>query len=83
MSEKQRKLLCEIQALEFTCCELNLYLDTHPGCDRALEDYNCYSNKLRQLIDRYTCDYGQFMNFGVGPTSRTWTWPKSPWPWEM
>ena len=41
MNERQR-LLNKIKKYDFSLKELNLYLDTHPDCRRALALFNNY-----------------------------------------
>ncbi len=83
MCEKQIKLLCEIQAVEFTCLELQLFLDTHPDEPNALSDFNACSCRLRRLLDQYCNEFGPIVSSGLQPAGATWSWADSPWPWEM
>ena len=72
----------KIQELSFSLVELNLYLDTHPGCQKALELYNRYSAQLKSLREEYNMKYGPLMNFGTCPSPDSFSWVNSPWPWE-
>ncbi len=72
----------KIQELSFTLVELNLYLDTHPNCLRALALYNKYSSELKALREEYAAKYGPLMNFGTCPAGDSFSWVNSPWPWE-
>jgi len=83
MSDNQKKLLHEIQCVEFACIELKLFLDTHPCNAGALADFNACSCRLRKLLDRYCCEYGPLLGNGLQPTGPAWTWAYSPWPWDM
>jgi len=49
MRDSRRALLDQIRAIEFMTVELNLYLDTHPRDQRALRDYNAYTQHLMML----------------------------------
>lgn len=83
MSKKDRKnMLREIQELEFYCVELNLYLDNHPDCERALADYNMYTEKLINLKNIFEMKYGPLANFGFSPSQFPWQWVEEPWPWQ-
>jgi len=44
----KRRLMRQIKETDFVLKDLNLYLDTHPGCKEALEMYNNYEKKSRQ-----------------------------------
>ncbi|MGE5551294.1 MAG: spore coat protein CotJB [Bacteroidota bacterium] len=83
MSPEQLALLKEIQAVEFTCVDLNLYLDTHPCDERALADYNANVQQLACLKNEYTQRYGPLMHFGQEPVCGQWSWICEPWPWEI
>ncbi|HMM22677.1 MAG TPA: spore coat protein CotJB [Selenomonadales bacterium] len=77
-------LLRRLQEMEFVAVELNLYLDTHPCDEEAINDYNCAVEALRQLKKEYESQYGPLLNFGMGGFSRTpWQWAMGPWPWEI
>lgn len=83
MSKKERRnMLRDIQELEFSCVELNLYLDNHPDCERALADYNMYTEKLINLKNIFEMKYGPLANFGSSPSRFPWQWVEEPWPWE-
>ncbi|TCT16290.1 spore coat protein JB [Natranaerovirga pectinivora] len=75
-------LLREIQELEFAGIELNLYLDTHPDCERALMDYNMISKELNKKKRMYEMHYGPLTNFAESPSQFPFAWVDGPWPWE-
>lgn len=82
--EKQLALLRKIQEMEFVAIELNLYLDTHPCDQDAINDFNCAVELLRKYKEKYECEYGPLLNFGFGGTSgEPWQWIQGPWPWEL
>ena len=83
VSREQMALLGEIQALEFTCLELNLYLDTHPGDECALADYNANVRQLMSLMGQYAQCYGPLMPCCHETAGCTWNWIYEPWPWEI
>ena len=79
---EQEGLLHRIQEIEFMGVELNLYLDTHPGDQRALCEYNNYSRQLRALKEQYERMYGPLCGFGFSPSQYPWRWIMEPWPWD-
>lgn len=82
MQREQLELLKTLQALEFTALELNLYLDTHPGDQRALTDYSntmCEVNRVKQL---YIMNYGPLMAED-SINQPVWRWAQDPWPWDL
>ncbi len=78
----QKEMIKKLQEIGFTLVELNLYLDTHPHCDRARELYNRYSREQAMLREEYFEKFGPTMNFGVCPAGDSFSWVNSPWPWE-
>lgn len=76
-------LLRKIQEVEFAAVDLNLFLDTHPGNQRALMDYNMITSELNRLKRMYEMQYGPLSNFGTSPSKYPWQWIESPWPWEI
>ena len=53
MQRDQLELLKELQALEFTALDFGLYLDTHPGDQRALADYSRSMTETKRLYNFY------------------------------
>jgi len=69
-----------IHELEFVRVELELYLDTHPGCKVALDYYHQTVDALNELRERYQAD-GSLL-FASGSTNPDgWDWVNEPWPW--
>lgn len=82
MMDSRNRLLLQIQEIEFAATEFQLYLDTHPCDQRALMEYNKYSNQLLMLKEQYEINYGPLQNFGFSPNYDSWGWINGPWPWE-
>ncbi len=81
---RRMEMLKEIQEYAFTALELNLYLDTHPGDNRALEQFNQVSGELTRKVEKYEECYGPLLNYGYsGGSGSHWRWVEEPWPWEM
>ncbi len=80
----RNELLRQIAQCEFTLIDINLYLDTHPNCSRALADYKCYSEQLAALKNLYDRKYGTIQNFGNSDVSNaeSWNWVESNFPWN-
>jgi spore coat protein JB len=76
-------MLREIQELEFTAIELNLFLDTHPQERAALRDFYAVRNQLMEAVRRYEEIYGPLTVTGCSPKTHQWLWIESPWPWEI
>ncbi len=83
MDRRRRELLLRIMELEFAAIDLNLFLDTHPGDQRALADYNAIAQELSRARAAYESLYGPLMPFGQAVSEGTWRWIEEPWPWEV
>lgn len=77
-------LLEQIYQCEFVLVDINLYLDTHPDCQRAISDYNCYAEQLAMLKQTYTDNFGPLENFGnaVNMCPEKWLYGTRPFPWQ-
>lgn len=71
--------LTQLQALEFVVQELALYLDTHPDDAEAFELFRQYTAMER---DARTA-YGSPLLRSETAESKTYTWLKDPWPWNI
>lgn len=82
MNRERLELLKSIQALEFSALEFHLYLNTHPGDQRALAELNNIVRELEPLRQMYIRNYGPLMPMdAVGQPC--WRWIEEPWPWEI
>ena len=82
MTRDHASSLRELQALEFTAIELNLYLDTHPEDERALADYNRIVQELAIAKREYEQIHGPLIHYGWSQSRYPWQWATEPWPWE-
>lgn len=77
----QKQLLLDIQIIAFVVKDTQLFLDTHPTCESALEYFKYYNNLLTALTDEYEDKFGPLTVYSVN-TEDGWTWINEPWPWE-
>ncbi|AGK99335.1 spore coat protein CotJB [Clostridium pasteurianum] len=78
----REELMNTIRELKFAALDLNLYLDTHPECKPALNDYNNITSDLKAVISVYESKYAPLTNFGGAESKYPWAWTNEPWPWE-
>lgn len=78
----RRKLLEEIGKVDFILVELNLYLDTHPFDQQALENMRQFQKRKKELISEYTMNYGPLMRDCMDDNAHEWKWALQDWPWE-
>lgn len=77
----RRELLKKIQEADFFALDLQLYLNTHPDCERALALYVDTIKKAKSLRNEYEENYGPLT--AARSSSKTpWQWSENPWTWE-
>ena len=75
------QMLTKISELEFTLTDLNLYLDTHPNNQEALDMFTKLSASLKSL--KY--DYAQrcrALCVNDVPNTAPFQWASTKWPWQ-
>ncbi|MBR7071738.1 MAG: spore coat protein CotJB [Clostridia bacterium] len=74
----------KLYELQFCIHELELYLDTHPTCQRTLELLRKFRTAYQELLALYEKEYGPFiMERSEVPAEKKWRWIDGPWPWEI
>lgn len=74
-------LFSKIKKYDFALKELNLYLDTHPNCRRALALFDKYRSIRDAAVSEYTSKYGPIVP-EQSNDEQHWAWIDDPWPWE-
>lgn len=80
--DERRRMLNEIGKIDFVIVELNLYLDTHPFDQQALERIRYFQDMKRKLVREYTMNFGPLMRDCMDDNAREWKWALQDWPWE-
>lgn len=78
----QKLLMNKIMQYDFTLKELNLYLDTHPNCRRALAMFAKYKKLREEAVKEYTEKFGPIIPEQNNNTQQ-WDWVSEPFPWEV
>lgn len=73
----------ELQAADFTLLELQLYLDTHPSDEKALQQFKELTEQRVGLAANYEAKYGPLQHYGRSKVAHITDWTTSPWPWEV
>ncbi len=81
--DRYYRMLNDLQALDFVLVELQLYLDTHPNDLQAIQQFNQYAQRRRQLAGEFETIYGPLLQFGHSYTRYPWQWNDTPWPWQV
>lgn len=79
---ERKKMLNEIGQISFAATELNLYLDTHPFDQMAIDKFQKYNNMRNKLLSEYTQLYGPLILDNQNINCREWKWATQNWPWE-
>ena len=80
--KERRQLLYEINKVDFVLKELNLYLDTHPYDQQAMEAFKHYNMAKTKMVQEYTEKYGPLVLSILDMDCREWKWATQDWPWE-
>ena len=75
------ELLKKVQEADFYALDLQLYLNTHPHCSRALSMYKNAVKKAKNARNEFESIYGPITAMAASDAS-PWQWIKSPWTWE-
>jgi spore coat protein JB len=91
----QKNLLSQITEISFTVNDLNLYLDTHPLDENALNAFKDAMTQRKQLLQTYADHFEPLTMNCICPDSnnktkshtkypdqRHFTWSDGPLPWE-
>lgn len=79
-NEVSREALAKkLKEYKFAIIDLSLYLDTHPGDNKALCLHNDYTRTFKELCDKYQKMYGPLT---IECPCNKWRWIEMPWPWE-
>ena len=76
------RLLALIRQLDFALVETNLYLDTHPYSQKALQYFESLLKERNQAVLRYESNYGPLTAAGNGARNE-WLWSTGAWPWQI
>ena len=77
----QHELLYNIQIIDFSLVEVNLFLDTHPTDMAALQYYHKLKALREKAVADYTARFGPLTIYTV-ESANCWSWIDNPWPWE-
>lgn len=78
-SQLRRKIF----ELDFAIHELVLFLDTHPTSQKAMELFEDYKAKRKELMEVYENNFGPYIKTPCNtPKSECFKWLEGPWPWE-
>lgn len=74
--------LAQVMMLEFNLHELNLYLDTHPHDQQALNRFHEIHRLVHEARTAFEKQYGPLTVLQLHQEKVPWAWLQGPWPWE-
>lgn len=77
------QLMEQLQAVDFVLVELTLYLDTHPGDQQSIQQFNQFAKERKRLKKLFESQFGPLLQYGNSYSAYPWNWSDSPWPWEV
>ena len=81
MDKNKKRLLRMVQQYEFAVIEANLYLDTHPDDQEAIQYFQNARRHLQEHLAEYEEKYGKIA--AADGDKKRWAWVDEPWPWQM
>ena len=78
----RRELFEYINQISFAVDDVKLFLDTHPGNQKALEYFQKYKEKRIEALKEYAEVYGPLTVDTVSENSDCCNWINEPWPWQ-
>lgn len=82
MRYNKKELLNYIDVVSFAVVEANLYLDTHPYDEAAIEYFNNYQRARNQALREYSNAFGP-LNLDTAVMNREFVWANQSWPWQL
>lgn len=80
MTEREH-LMKRVQMFDFILDELNLFLDTHPNNQNALDYFAQYQYLKNEAENQYQMKFGPLRAEDFTGV-KYFDWVKGPWPWE-
>lgn len=78
----RQRALAKVMMLEFNLHELNLYLDTHPNDQQALDRFHEFHHEVLQAREEFNQQFGPLAILDVHEKEVPWAWKMGPWPWQ-
>ena len=80
---KREALIKKIATYQFAAHDLQLYLDTHPTDQEAMEFFRQHNHLRNRALEEYARLYGPLtISTANEHESSCWEWMNQPWPWE-
>ena len=81
-NNEREDMLMQLQEVKFAMIDLGLYLDVYPSDRSALDLFNKYQKKEKELCRMFENKYGP-LTIDSDVMVNNWLWNNGPWPWEV
>lgn len=79
----RKELLHWINVISFAVDDAQLFLDTHPDSEEALDYFYEYSKLRNEALEEYAKYYGPLtIDTTQESCADRWSWINEPWPWQ-
>ena len=77
-----KKLMKQLQTVEFALVDTVLYLDAYPCSGEALAYYHKLCRERREILEKMARCNTPITNLD-NTSECSWDWTNAPWPWEL
>lgn len=81
-SKDRKKLIRELQLIDFSMIDTVLYLNAYPNSAEALDYYQKLRGERNKILDTLK-DMGEPISSMDSSSATDWNWVDGPWPWEI
>lgn len=81
LSQEGRRMLNDINIVDFVLVDLSLYLDTHPFDQEAMEYFNHYVRIKNKMSRDFSMRFFP-LTTDQAESKKEWRWGAAPLPWE-
>lgn len=79
----QAQLMDRINEVSFAVNDMQLYLDTHPTCERGMRFMREKLAERQMLLAEYARRFGPLTIDSADLSDNTWQWMEQPFPWQQ
>ena len=81
-SKDRQAMMLKVQQLSFAVVEANLYLDSHPTCEKGIAYFKKHKEALDKAKAEYESKYGPLcIDSALDEKDKKWQWVCEPFPW--
>lgn len=78
-----KRIMEQLQIIDFAIIDTVLYLDAYPESKEALKYYYKLKEERKMLADTLSTSCNRPVTFYDNSAADKWVWAEAPWPWEI